>query len=233
LFQELESTEDNICKRFAVNNCNTEEVVVYMGLAWSLVREWPIRFGMTDPGYYEHRKDMLARDGTRVVRWAFELNPQMEVGEVPNFVPARTFVPIPPTPESRAMKDKSVLLPVPTLDTVTELLLTGNTVLDATIFAGPSSLAEHLPSILNGESVPSLPTILRDGGLLAHIRIDEDYVDPDSVLLVSNSDIRARVNEMAKRYDSAIARYEEAIPSLATYSAACSAIARLRDGADA
>ena len=149
--------------RLAINNNNTEEVAVYLRIAWAILQQYEVLgnayYGSGDAA------TALGQTGT-VVAWQFETDAQGPPGHVAvmGFTPARSCVPIRPRPSDheRWMRDKTLLFRIRDFTELSRLLRSvlcdaaGEVSLLGTTEAGAIRITEQL----RGLTAPRMEALL-------------------------------------------------------------------------
>ena len=198
---------------YAVNNNNTEEIAVYLGLIWR-VTDGLARCGI--PAYYRDEAAAILHQEPMLIDWEYhvasgELDPRRRDH---GFVPGRSCVPIRPAPTGWQSEHaaQAGMFSITELRHLTGLLRA--TLLDASaevvLFAvepGPDRLTALMRS-LSGAIRPSLATVLRPGDVFIDLTVGVDLGYYDSVTVASHEGLTARLRHLAEDYDQRIADYE-------------------------
>jgi hypothetical protein len=205
--------------RHAVNNNNTEEVAVYLGLIWQLT-EGRSRYAI--PCYYRDDATRALGKGCLFVAWEYEVDAEEPDGDQRDkgFVPARACVPIRPEPTAYEWEHRAQA-GLFRIDTYRELVcLTRATLGDASaevcVFAVSDDRRDELVDALRGRRPPNLSELLGDGDLFIDLTIGVDLGYYDSLIVYSRADIAERLNRLAGEYEAAIAAYEAHVPNITT-----------------
>lgn len=213
---------------YAVNNDNTEEIAVYLGLIWR-VTAGRTRYGIAT--YYRDEAAAILRQEPRLIDWEYEVDAdELDHGRRDHgFVPGRSCVPIRPAPtawqsEHAAQagmfsiaepRDLAGLLQATMLDASAEVLIFG-------VEPGPDRLTA-LARSLSGATRPSLAAILRPGDVFIDLTVGVDLGYYDSITIASHADLTARLHHLAGDYDQRIAGYEakaDGLPGMPAFLAA-------------
>jgi hypothetical protein len=149
--------------RHAVNNNNTEEVAVYLGLIWRLTEG---RSRHAIPCYYRDHAARALGKGCLFVAWEYEVDAwEYEVGRRDKgFVPARASVPVRPQPTAfeREHRRHAGLFHVENYDdlvAVTGAIL-GDAAAEVSVFAIADDRRDALVDALRGRNPPDLADLL-------------------------------------------------------------------------
>lgn len=198
---------------YAVNNNNTEEIAVYLGLIWR-VTAGLARYGIAT--YYRDQAAAILGQEPRLIDWEYEvaaeeLDPRRRDR---GFVPARSCVPIRPAPtgwqrEHAAQaglfsitgpRDLAGLLQATLPDACAEVIIFG-------VGPGPGRLT-GLARSLSGATRPSLAAVLQPGDIFADLTIGVDLGYYDSITIAAHADLTTRLGHLEDDYDQRIASYE-------------------------
>ncbi|MDO0936379.1 hypothetical protein QQY66_33520 [Streptomyces sp. DG2A-72] len=213
---------------YAVNNNNTEEMAVYLGLAWRLTA------GLTRyaiPTYYrDDAAQALGREPV-LVDWEYEIE-----AEDPHAVRDNGFVPGRSTadrhkPDSwgntnraglfelSAPRDLVRLLHAVLLDATAEITLFG-------VAPGIDRRAALVASLC-GSARPSLPSVLRDADVFVDLTIGSDVGYYDAITVASLADLQLRIDTLAIDFAQRIEAYESRLDDLSDMTAFLRAVHEL------
>lgn len=231
LYQEWRD-EPTPWTEYAVNNNNTEEIAVYLGLIWR-VTDGLARYGIA--AYYRDQAAAILHQEPRLIGWEYEIAAEeLHPGRRDHgFVPGRSCVPIRPAPtdwqsETAAQagmfgitepRDLVGLLQATLLDASAEVAIFG-------VEPGPDRLTA-LARSLSEASRPSLADVLRPGDVFIDLTVGVDLGYYDSITVASRADLTAPLRHLADDYDRRIADYEAragALPDIPAFLAAMSAL---------
>jgi hypothetical protein len=204
---------------YAVNNGNTEEIAVYLGLIWR-VTAGLARYGIAT--YYRDKAAVILHQEPRLIDWEYEVAAEeLDPGRRDHgFVPGRSCVPIRPAPTAwqsehvaqtgmfsiAEPRDLVGLLRATLLDASAEVVIFG-------VEPGPDRLAA-LTRSLSGAARPSLAAVLRSGDVFTDLTVGVDLGYCDSITIASHADLTARLHHLAGDYDQRIADYEAKVGGL-------------------
>ena len=200
--------------RLAINNNNREEVAVYLRVSWALLRDHEV---LGNAVYYtEDAARSLGQPGT-VVRWQFEVDCEGPPGHaaIKGFTPARSCVRItpPPTPQQRAMRDKSLVFRIhDRMDLAALLRATlGDATGEVTLFASDEAGAHRIIEALRSPDRPTLATLLPARATFLDLGLGVDLGYNDYVLVASADPIEPRLSPILEAAERAIVEYESRI----------------------
>ncbi|RKE02895.1 hypothetical protein [Streptomyces sp. TLI_171] len=208
--------EETPFTEWAVNNCNTEEVAVYTGLAWRLTAGLD-RYAI--PTYYRDEAEHLLKQKPVMVSWEYEVDATAPTAAARNkgSVPGRTAKPFGAEPDD-ARRAGLFRLSTPR-DLVSALQAV---IFDAwsetTVFAvapGPERL-QRLVSALSGPTPPTLADVLEEEGVLVDLTIGSDFDYYNSITVASRADLRHRINDLTADCARRISVYEQRAGDLAS-----------------
>ena len=217
------------CPEFAVNNNNREEVAVYLGLAWRLLRGR--RVFAIGTGYSLDAERRLRRVGG-VVRWEYSVNPAGQPGEVEErgFVKAHSSAQIMPRPTAyqQHMHDRAELFE---LHSFVELVSVARAVLgdaygELNLF-GVSGDPDVLFRSLAGESRPAMTSILAANDIFVDVILGVDLGYNDALLVYTYAPIEDALTPALSARESAITTYERAAPFVSTLEGLLAALQEL------
>jgi hypothetical protein len=204
---------------YAVNNNNTEEIAVYLGLVWRMTAGLA-RYGIAT--YFRDEASVRLHQEPRLIDWEYEVDAkEPDPGRRDHgFVPARSCVPIRPAPtlwqsEHAAQagmfsiaepRDLVELLRAIVFDASAEVVIFG-------VEPGPDRLTT-LTRSLSGTTRPSLAAVLRPKDVFIDLTVGVDLGYSDSITIASYSDLTVRLRHLADDYDQRIADYEAKIGGL-------------------
>lgn len=205
--------------RHAVNNNNTEEVAVYLGLIWRLTEG---RSRHAIPCYYRDDAGRAMGKGCLFVAWEYEVDAEEPDPDLRDkgFVPARSVVPIRPEPTAYESEHRSQagLFRVESYDdlvAVTRATL-GDASAEVSVFALAEDRRDHLVEGLRGRRPPELADLLTDGDIFIDLTIGVDMGYLDSLIVYSRDDLSDRLDHLAREYEAAIEAYEGRVPEVTT-----------------
>lgn len=204
---------------YAVNNNNTEEIAVYLGLIWR-VTEGLARYGIA--AYYRDEAAARLHQEPTLIDWEYDVDAEeLDSGRRDHgFVPGRACVPFRPAPtdwqsEHAAQagmfsitepRDLVRLLQATLLDASAEVIVFG-------VEPDPDRLTA-LARSLCGTTRPSLAAVLRPGDVFIDLTVGADLGYYDSITIASHADLTARLHQLAADYDQRIAGYEAKVGGL-------------------
>ncbi|WP_329492799.1 hypothetical protein [Kitasatospora herbaricolor] len=201
---------------WAVNNCNMEEVAVYVGLVWRLTAGLD-RYAI--PTYYCDDAQRFLEQKPMPVNWEYEVDASALTATTRDkgFVPGRKAKPL------RAEPDSAGRAGLFRLSTPRDLVSALKAVIfdassEITVFAvapGPERL-QRLVSALSGPTPPTLADVVEEGGVFVDLTIGSDFDYYDSITVASRADLRRRVDELAADYARRISAYELRLDDLAS-----------------
>lgn len=219
LYQEWPEATPTPWTEYAVNNNNTEEIAVYLGLTWR-VTDGLARYGIAT--YYRDQAAATLHQEPMLIDWEYEVAAEeLDPGRRDHgFVPGRSCVPIRPAPtgwqsEHAAQagmfsitepRDLVGLLQATLLDASAEVIIFG-------VEPGPDRLTA-LARSLSGPIRPSLAAVLRSGDVFIDLTVGVDLGYYDSIMIASHADLTARLRHLADDYDQRIADYEAMVVGL-------------------
>ncbi|WNV90016.1 hypothetical protein [Umezawaea sp. Da 62-37] len=196
---------------YAVNNCNCEEVAVYLGLVWRLTEG---RHRVALPTYYRDEAAALVGQEPTFVEWEYDVDAAVPdlAGRDKGFVPGRACVPFRPEPTAwqreHAAQAGLFDLREPS-DLVAMLRATlGDATAEVTVFAVEDR--ERLVHALRTPTRPDLASVLAPGDVFVDLTIGVDEHYSDSIVVVSHDDLGARVAELTEDAERRIAGYDPA-----------------------
>jgi hypothetical protein len=205
--------------RHAVNNNNTEEVAVYLGLMWQLTQ------GLTRhaiPCYYRDGAARILGKDCLFVAWEYEVDAEDVDPDSRDrgFVPARSVVSIRPEPTAFEWEHRAEagLFRVDTYDDlvgVTRATL-GDASAEISLFALAGGLRDDLVDALRARNAPDLEDLLAEGDLFVDLTIGVDIGNYDSLIVYSRGDISERLGQLTQEYEAAIDAYESRVPAVST-----------------
>ena len=201
---------------YAVNNNNTEEIAIYLGLIWRMT-DGLARYGIAT--YYRDEAAVILQQEPRLIDWEYDVDAEeLDQGRRDRgFVPGRSCVPIRPEPtawqrEHAAQaglfgiaepRDLVGMLQATLLDASAEVVIFG-------VEPGPDRLTA-LTRSLSGATRPSLAAVLQSGDVFIDLTVGVDLGYGDSLTIASHADLTARLRHLADDYDQRIADYEAKI----------------------
>ena len=205
--------------QYAVNNNNTEEIAVYLGLIWRMT-DGLARYGIAT--YYRDEAAVILHQEPRLIDWEYkvdaeELDPRRRDR---GFVPGRACVPIRPAPTAwqcehaaqaglfsvAGPRDLVGLLRATLLDASAEVVIFG-------VEPGPDRLTA-LTRSLSGAARPSLAAVLQSEDVFVDLTVGVDLGYCDSITIASRADLTARLRHLADDYHQRIADYEAKVGCL-------------------
>jgi hypothetical protein len=213
---------------YAVNNSNTEEIAVYLGLLWRMTD------GLTRYGVAAYHRDaaagILGQQPT-LVDWEYEVDAAVlePASRDHGFVPGRSCVPIRPAPTAW-QSEHAAQAGVFSLTTPRDLVgLLRATLRDAsaevTVFGvepGPERFTA-LTHSLSGRARPTLADVLRPGDVFADLTVGVDLGYYDSITIATHTDRAAHLHHLAADYGRRVSVYEakaDALPDIPAFLAA-------------
>ncbi|MFJ5774590.1 hypothetical protein [Streptomyces sp. NPDC093094] len=204
---------------WAVNNNNTEEVAVYVGLVWRLTAGLA-RYAI--PAYY---RDDAARTLGRepvLVDWEYDVDAERLTAESRDngFVPGRSALTLRPPPTAWEVENagRAGLFPLATpRDLVSALhAVIFDASSEITVFAVPPGAErfERLTAALRGPVRPVLGDVLGDDGIFLDLTIGSDAGNHDSVVVASCTDLRGPLTALAADCAQRIESYEQRLHEL-------------------
>ncbi|WP_354697209.1 hypothetical protein DSM112329_02837 [Paraconexibacter sp. AEG42_29] len=216
--------------RHAVNNNNTEEVAVYLGLIWRLTQG---RARHAIPCYYRDDATRILGEGCLFVAWEYEVDAEDVDSNSRDrgFIPARSAVPIRPEPTAFEWEHRAQagLFRVDTYDDlvgVTRATL-GDASAEISVFATAGGLRDDLVDALRAPRAPDLEDLLSEGDLFADLTIGVDIGNYDSLIIYSRDDITEQLAQLAQEYETAIDAYEARVPTVTTVESMLGELDRL------
>jgi hypothetical protein len=218
--------------RFAVNNNNTEEVAVYLGLMWHLT-DGLHRCAI--PAYYRDQATRLLGHEPRFVAWEYEVDAtqkdplRRDIG----FVPARSAVPVPASVFEKDHRAQAGLFDIATFDDLVSLTVAtlGDASAEVTLFAlKDQSGIDRLQHRLAHRTVPSLADVLEPGDRFIDLTLGVDLGNWDSLIIASKDAIADEVGTVSRRFERAVDRYERRIDETSTIEAMLVQLSRLAAG---
>lgn len=204
---------------YAINNNNTEEIAVYLGLIWRAT-DGLARYGIA--AYYRDEAAAVLHQEPMLIDWEYEVEAEEldPVRRDHGFVPGRSCVPIRPAPtdwqSEHAAKagmfninepqDLVGLMRVTLTDASAEVIVFG-------VEPGLDRVTA-LARSLSGATTPSLAAVLRSGDVFIDLTIGVDLGYYDSITVASHADLTARLRHLADDYDQRIANYEAKVGGL-------------------
>ena len=222
---------------YAVNDNNTEEIAVYLGLLWR-VTDGLARYGIATY-YRDAAAEILGQEPT-LIDWEYEVDAEVldPARRDRGFVPGRACVPIHPAPtvwQSEHAAQAGVFSIASPRDLVG---LFQATLLDAsaevTVFGvepGPDRFTALMQS-LRGTARPSLASVLRPGDVFVDLTVGVDLGCYDSITIAAHADRAAHLQHLADDYGRRVAEYEAKADTLPDITAFLDA-ARSLTGIDA
>lgn len=213
---------------YAVNNNNTEEIAVYVGLIWRLT-DGLARYGVATY-YRDAAADILGQQPT-LVDWEYEVDAAVlePASRDHGFVPGRSCVTNRSAPIAWQSED-AAQAGVFSITTPRDLVgLLQATLPDAsaevTVFGiepGPDRFAA-LKQSLSGPARPSLASVLRPGDMFVDLAVGVDLDYYDSITVAAHADRAAHLQYLADDYGRRVAEYEakaDGLPDIPAFLAA-------------
>jgi hypothetical protein len=204
---------------YAVNNNNTEEIAVYLGLIWRMT-DGLARYGIAT--YYRDQAAIILQQEPRLVDWQYDVDAEeLDRGRRDHgFVPGRSCVPIRPAPSAwqrehapqagmfaiAEPRDLVGLLRATLPDASAEIVIFG-------VEPGPDRLAA-LTRSLSGVIRPNLAAVLQPGDVFVDLTVGVDFGYCDSITIASHADLTTRLGHLTDDYDQRAARYEAKVGGL-------------------
>ncbi|MFI5803640.1 hypothetical protein [Streptomyces sp. NPDC051561] len=206
---------------WAVNNNNSEEVALYIGLVWHLTAGLA-RYAI--PAYYRDEAQRTVGRTPTLIDWQYEVDAEQPTPALRarGFVPGRAAVPSSPrgTAWQRANSGRAGLFPLSTPRDLVSLLHA--VIFDAsseiTVFAvapGSERLA-RLAAALRGPDRPELSDVLGDEGVCVDLTLGSDLGCDDSLIAASRTDLRPRLTALTTACAHRIQAYDQAVDKLVT-----------------
>ncbi|MER6134377.1 hypothetical protein [Streptomyces sp. NPDC001815] len=216
LFEEWPEGETPFTE-WAVNNNNTEEVAVYVGLVWRLTAGLA-RYAI--PTYY---RDDAARTLGRepvLVDWEYEVDAEQLTAESRDngFVPGRAALTIRPTAWEVENASRAGLFPLATpRDLVSALhavIFDASSEISVFAVAQGAERFERLTAALRGPVRPALGHILGDDGIFLDLTIGSDLGNYDSIIIASCTDLLRPLTDLAADCAQRVESYEQRLDEL-------------------
>lgn len=204
---------------YAINNNNTEEIAVYLGLAWR-VTDGLARYGIAT--YYRDEAAAILGQEPRLIDWEYEVAAEeLDPGRRDHgFVAGRSCVPIRPAP-SGWQSEHAAQAGIFSIAQPRDLVgLLQATLLDASaevIIFGVEPCPDRLTALarsLSGATRPSLAAVLQPEDVFIDLTVGVDLGYYDSITIASHADLTARLHHLADDYDQRIADYEAKVSGL-------------------
>jgi hypothetical protein len=208
--------------RHAVDDNNTEEVAVYLGLPWRLTDG---RSRHAIPCYFRDQAARLLGREPRFVAWEYDVEAdEADPGRRENgFVSARASIPIRPRPTAfqLAHRHEAGLFHLTRHEDLVGLTRAalGDASAEVSVFAVADDRQDALVDALWAPEAPELSDLLGDGDLFVDLTLGVDLGYYDSLIVPSRDDITERLAHLAAEREAAIAAYEARVPRTTTVQA--------------
>ena len=234
LFAEWPDRGPTPYSEYAVNNNNTEEIVVYLGLIWRLTAGLVL---YAVPRYWRDDAMYAAGAPYALIDWEYEVGEDGdELGAIRGFVPARSSVRIspPPTPWEKEHAEQAGFFELPVFSTFRDLVrgLLSDATAEMNLYALKKWNAPDVVQALSGKEPPRVQDLLRAGELFIDLVIGVDAGYSDVIVVHSHDDLAGKLFPLSREYEAAIESYEREVEGIATVEEFLSRIETLLDLGD-